>query len=94
MTEAVQIAVTVAAAPTLIAFGTLVVGWRNSRKSDAIHSMVDGNLSAVKADLALQTEHVKKLEDMLLKMTNASPIVRDVITSTPPATIPIKDPNL
>jgi hypothetical protein len=72
MTEPVQIALTVATAPTILAIGTLIVGIRNSNKADEIHILVNSNLTSVKADLTLALDRVKKLEDMLLMMASAN----------------------
>jgi hypothetical protein len=85
MTDTVQVAITVAVAPTILAVGTLVVGIRNSYKSDAIHVLVNSNLTTVKTDLQLALDRVRKLEEMLLKISGSNQeIKKDIMAHTPP----------
>jgi hypothetical protein len=51
--------------PTLVALGALVVGVINSIKSDKIHVLVNSNLTAVKADLAIANTQIKDLQTMV-----------------------------
>lgn len=74
MTDSVSLALIGGIAPTLAALGGLFVSLRNSKKSDEIHVLVNSNLTAVKADLALALERVDKLEKLLVTFTgSASP---------------------
>lgn len=65
MTEPLTIAYIAAVPPTLVAGASVFVGLRNSKKADSIHVLVNSNLTAVKADLALALERVAKLEQLL-----------------------------
>lgn len=73
MTDPIAFALIGGIAPTLAALGGLFVAIRNSKKSDEIHVLVNSNLTAVKADLALALERVDKLEKLLVTFTGSAP---------------------
>ena len=60
-------ALIISIAPTLASLGTLYIGLRNGTKADAIHVLVNSNLTKVKTDLALALERVVNLEALLTK---------------------------
>jgi len=56
--------------PTLVALGALVVGVINSIKADKIHVLVNSNLTAVKADLAIANSQIQALQQMVVLQAN------------------------
>ena len=52
MTEAVQLALIAMVVPTIVAAGTLYVSVKNSKKSDEIHTMVNGNNTAMLREIS------------------------------------------
>jgi len=60
MTDAVQTAVIVSIAPTIVAL------W-NIKKSNQIHVLVNSQLTSVKADLVLALDRVGKLKRLLVE---------------------------
>lgn len=56
MTDAVQIALIVAAAPTIVAVGSFVISWRNGKKTDELKVTVDGRLSELLEVTATSSE--------------------------------------
>ncbi len=60
-----QIALITALPPTIAALAALTVSIVNSLKANAIHVLVNSNLTAVKTDLAVATEEIKQLRKEL-----------------------------
>jgi len=59
----------------LLAWGGILVSRSNSKKADEIHWLVDGNLTAVKSELATANEKIAGLEALvqtLVKRLNGS----------------------
>ncbi len=44
-----------------------IIGWLNSRKADAIHVLVNSNLTEVKTELALANQQIKDLQTFITK---------------------------
>lgn len=65
MTESIMIALIISVPPTIAALAAMIVGLRNSKKADAIHILVNSNMTRVQADLKLALARVKKLEELL-----------------------------
>jgi len=72
-------------APTIAALAALFQGLRNGKKAEVItmkaetivektgevHALVNSNLAAVKADLAVANERIKELSALVVKLTEA-----------------------
>ena len=67
MTDMVQIALIAGVPPTLAALGAFVLGILNHRQGNAIHVLVNSNLTEVKADLLLATQRIERLQNALVK---------------------------
>ena len=72
MSDAAQLAVISSIAPTIMALAAFVVGVRNSRKADVIHTLVNSNLTKVKADLELANQKILELATLLGKLAKAN----------------------
>jgi hypothetical protein len=69
MTDLVWIAVVTAGPPTIASFVSIVIAWLNNIQGNKIHVLVNSNLTAVKTDLALATDKIKTLQELVAKMT-------------------------
>lgn len=76
--------------PTIAAIGALIVGIRNSTKTDTIHSLVNSNLSAVKTDLALALQRVDALTALVTQLSggNRADPPHDLVEPLPIPTAP------
>jgi len=64
----------IGALPAFVAaLSAAVIGWRNSRKADVIHQLVNSNLKAVQTDLALAQQRIEELSELVSKLTNQHP---------------------
>lgn len=61
----VALAMLVAVPPTIAAVATLFVAMRQEKKTDEIHVLVNSNLTAVKADLAIANERIESLTKLI-----------------------------
>ena len=69
MTDVVRVALIASAPATVVAVATLITAVRGLRKVDAVHQAVNGNLAAVKAELALAVETIEALRKELRRIT-------------------------
>ncbi len=53
--------------PTLMALASFVQSWRNGKKSDEIHVLVNSNMAAVKAELAAAKLEIADLRSIIVK---------------------------
>lgn len=74
MSEEMKIALIVSVAPTLAALGALIIGLRNTKKSDTIikkadeiHTLTNSNLTNVKESLAIANDRIESLEKIIRK---------------------------
>jgi hypothetical protein len=63
-------AVWIAAIATIPSFITIVLAWMNNVQGNKIHVLVNSNMTAVKADLALANEKIAGLQVLLIKKQN------------------------
>ncbi len=68
MTDPVTIAIIAAGAPTLLSLATLWTSLKNGTKADAIHILVNSNLTRVKSDLEIALSRQTKLEALIISL--------------------------
>lgn len=80
MTDTVVLAIIGIIAPTVASVGAVMVSLRNGTKTDTViaktelvHTLVNSNLTAVKDALSAALERIKKLEDLLIRITGKLP---------------------
>jgi hypothetical protein len=79
MTETMVTHLIAAIPPTIAALGAIYISRRNGKmvastaeKLDGVHELVNSNLTKVKTDLELANTRVKRLEEMIVKLTGAN----------------------
>ena len=55
---------------TLASITAVIIGWMNNRQGEKIHVLVNSNMTAVKADLALANEHIKGLQELVSSLSD------------------------
>ncbi len=53
--------------PTIAALAAFAQSWRNGKKSDEIHVLVNSNMAAVKAELAAAKIEIADLRSIIVK---------------------------
>ena len=67
MTEAALIAIVTIIPAALASIVTIIIGWMNNRQGNKIHTLVNSNMTAVKAELATAQEQIASLQSLVAK---------------------------
>jgi len=89
VTDALAIALTVAAAPTLLALGSFMQSLRNGKKTDAlvvktdeIHVLANANLAKVTEALNIANQRIAGLERMIGELGKDKTLAAAAVVST------------
>ncbi len=66
MTDPIVLAFLAAVPPTIAAVAGVIISYINSKKADAIHVLVNSNLTEVKENLAEAKLEIKTLRDLVI----------------------------
>lgn len=77
LSDATVLAIATAIPTTIAAIGALIVSLRNGQKVDAVQHTVDGNLTALKTELAVATNRIL---EMTTEISMANSHIRKLIT--------------